>query len=131
MGALGMVIASWGVWARWWPQHFFDTFPGWGHRWTAAYPPYNEHLVTDLGATFLTLAFLLIAGAAVRNRGVRTVVLAGVAFFGALHLSFHAGHAGTMTGVDLGASLFFLGLGVLAPIALLVIDRLWSPRDAG
>ena len=58
----------WGVWARLWPRHFFDTFPGFGQRWTAAYPPYNEHLVVDLGSTFLTLGFLLAAGAAVDDR---------------------------------------------------------------
>jgi hypothetical protein len=126
MAVLGAVHAWWGVWAWVWPRQFYETFPGFGHRWTAAYPPYNEHLVSDLGATFLTLAFLLVVGAAMRNRGVRTVVLAGVALFGALHLTFHATHSGTMAGFDLGASLLFLAVGVLAPIALLVVDRPWT-----
>jgi hypothetical protein len=129
MAALGLVHAWWGLWAYLWPSQFYGAFPGLGRRWTAAYPPYNEHLVTDLGATFLTLAFLLLAGAGVRNRGVRTVVLAGVGLFGALHLSFHLGHPGTMSGIDLSASLFFLALGVLAPAVLLVVDRRWSRAD--
>ena len=129
MAALGVIHAWWGIWARFFPRHFYDTFPGFGRRWTAAYPPFNEHLVTDLGATFLTLAFLLLAGAASRSRSVRTVALVAVGLFGALHLSFHAGHAGTMTGTDLGASLFFLFMGVLAPAALVFVDRRWSPPD--
>jgi hypothetical protein len=27
------------------PAHFFATFPGFGLHWTAAYPPYNQHLI--------------------------------------------------------------------------------------
>jgi hypothetical protein len=55
------------------------------------------------------------------------LALLAVALFGALHLAFHAGHAGTMTGLDLGASLFFLVLGFLAPLALLALDG-WAAR---
>ena len=131
MAALGLVHAWWGVWATVWPRHFYDTFPGFGRRWTAAYPPYNDHLVTDLGATFLTLAFLLLAGALLKSRTVRAVALVAVALFGALHLSFHAGHPGTMAGFDLGASLVFLVLGVLVPVALLIIDRVGARSRAG
>lgn len=128
MVALGLLHAWWGVWARVFPSHFFETFPGFGRRWTAAYPPYNEHLVTDLGATFLTLAFLLLVGAAVRDRPVRSLALAAVALFGVLHLSFHTVEPGELGGVDLAASLFFLVLGVLAPVALLIVDRVAARR---
>ena len=123
MGVLAAINAWWGGWARFAPRDFFDTFPGFGHHWTAAYPPYNEHLVTDLGATFLTLAFLLAVGALVDNRTTRWVVLAGVAVFNALHLSFHATHSGSLGHFDITASLTTLALGVLAPVALLAWDR--------
>jgi hypothetical protein len=129
MGALGAVHAWWGLWATLFPRHFFAAFPGFGHRWTAAYPPYNEHLVNDLGATFLTLAFLLLTGAVLRDRTVRAVVLVAVGLFGALHLSFHAGHPGRMQGADLSVSLVFLVLGVLVPVALLVADRIVASRS--
>src|SRR5258705_13159799 len=105
IGLLAAVNAWWGGWARFAPRHFFDTFPGFGHYWTAAYPPYNEHLVTDLGSTFLTLAFLLGAAAWLDQRPVRWVVLTGVIVFNALHLEFHALHAGLLSGFELGASL--------------------------
>jgi hypothetical protein len=123
MALLAVVNGWWGVWALFAPRHFFDTFPGFGHRWTAAYPPYNEHLVTDLGSTFLTLSFLLGVGAALNQRTVRWVVLAGVLVFNALHLGYHTGHRGVMDGVDFGASLATLVIGVLAPIVLLLLDR--------
>jgi hypothetical protein len=136
LGLLALINAWWGGWARFAPRHFFDTFPGFGHQWTAAYPPYNEHLVTDLGSTFLTLAFLLGAAAVLDQRAVRWVVLAGVIVFNALHLEFHALHAGLLSGLDLGASLTALALGVVGPLALLVLDvvgvrrrRTRSPRD--
>jgi hypothetical protein len=124
-GTAGLALLNgwWGVWAWFAPRSFFDTFPGFGHHWTAAYPPYNEHLVTDLGSTFLTLAVLLAAAAALPDRRVRTVVLGGVLVFNALHLSFHLGHHAGMAPVDVAASLASLALGVVAPVALLLIDH--------
>jgi hypothetical protein len=113
----------WGLWARIAPRHFFDTFPGLGRHWTAGYPPYNEHLVTDLGATFLTLALLTGVAAAVDDRRVRWVVLAGVFCFNLLHLTFHAGHAGGLAGLDFAASVVALGFGVLGPVLLWLLDR--------
>src|SRR3954453_23394302 len=101
----------WGAWARLAPRGFFDTFPGFGHHWTAAYPPYNEHLVSDLGAIFLTLAVLLGIAAVLDERKVTLTVLAGVTVFNGLHVVFHLGHHGMLTGVDLVASLVVLGAG--------------------
>jgi hypothetical protein len=117
----------WGSWAVLAPRQFFDTFPGFGHHWTAAYPPYNQHLVTDLGSTFLTLAFLLAVAAIGNDRRVRTAVLTGVLVFNALHLGFHVGHHEGMAALDVWASLAALAAGVLAPIVLLLVDRI-TPR---
>src|SRR4051812_13818937 len=126
LGVAGLAVVNgwWGAWARFWPRSFFDRFPGFGHHWTAAYPPYNEHLITDLGATFLTLAVLLAIAAVLPDRRVRAVVLAGVLVFNALHLGFHLTHHEGMAGVDVWASLGALALGVVAPLGLLVLDRL-------
>jgi len=127
-GVLGALNLWWGIWARFAPRDFFDSFPGLGRRWTAAYPPYNEHLVTDLGSTFLTLAFLLAAVAATNNRAVWRVVLAGVFLFNTLHIGFHATDAGQLRGTDLAASVTALAVGVAIPLGLLVIDALTSRR---
>jgi hypothetical protein len=128
MAALAAVNAWWGAWAYVAPRNFFDTFPGFGHHWTAAYPPYNEHLITDLGSTFLTLAALLAAGAVLPDRRVRTVVLGGVLVFNTLHLAFHLGHHQGMAPFDAAASLTSLALGVLAPVVLLVLNARLTPR---
>lgn len=119
---LALLNIWWGLWARLWPRPFFDTFPGFGHHWTAAYPPFNEHLVTDLGSTFLTLGFLLSVAAVTRHRPVRQVVFAAVALFDLLHLGFHTGHQGTMETLDFGASIVALGAGVVVPLFLLAVE---------
>jgi hypothetical protein len=125
---LGLLHGWWGIWALLFPRHFFETFPGFGRRWTAAHPPYNEHLVADLGATFVTLAFLLGVAAATRHRPVRRLGLAAVALFSALHLAFHTLRHGELGAADLAASLFALLLGVLVPVALLVAEPLITRR---
>ena len=120
---LGLVELSWGGWAYFSPASFFADFPGFGHRWTGAYPPYNEHLTSDLGATFLTLGVLLLAAAVLDDRRVSAVVLAGVLVFNVLHLAYHARHEGELGAADWAASVLALALGVLAPIAILLIPR--------
>jgi hypothetical protein len=118
---LAAVNLGWGLWAVVTPESFFLTFPGFGHHWTAAYPPYNEHLVSDLGAIFLTLAVLLGIAAVLDERKVTLTVLAGVTVFNGLHVVFHLGHHGMLTGVDLVASLVVLGAGVAGPAVLMAL----------
>jgi len=120
---LGALHLWWGLWAAVAPRHFFDTFPGFGHHWTAAYPPYNAHLVSDLAATFTTLGVLLLIAAWLRDRRVTAVVLVGVLLFSTLHLVYHLGHPGGLRGADLAASLISLAIGVLGSAALLVVAR--------
>jgi hypothetical protein len=121
LAVLAALNLGWGAWALLAPDEFFTTFPGLGHHWTAAYPPYNEHLVTDLGATFLTLGVLLAAACIMRSRDVRATALVAVTVFNVLHLSFHASHRGTLSTVEYSASLAALVAGVLLPLGLLVL----------
>jgi hypothetical protein len=100
LAVLAALNLWWGVAALVAPARFFAAFP-FGHTWTGAYPPYNEHLVVDLGATFTTLA-----------------VLAGVGTFNTLHLAFHATHPGRLAGGEYAASVAALVAGVLAPVVL-------------
>jgi hypothetical protein len=123
LAGLGAVELAWGGWAYAAPARFFADFPGFGHRWTAAYPPFNEHLIADLGATFLTLGALLVVAAVLDDSRVTVVVLAGSMLFNLLHLAFHAAHRGTMSGADYPVSLLALLFGVLTPAALLALVR--------
>lgn len=123
MWLLGLVYLAWGVPAVVAPHWFFDHFPGLGQHWTAAYPPYNEHLMTDVGVAACTLGGMLIVAAIVANRVAKTIVLAAVAFYESLHLLFHLREHGTLAGTPLLLSLVSLGAGVLFPVALLLANR--------
>lgn len=126
---LGVLHLAWGVGAIAAPRWFFDTFPGFGRHWTAAYPPYNEHLMTDVGAAFLTLGVILLIAAWLRDRKVTNVVLIGLLVFSTAHLVFHSRYPGNLAGADLAASLISLALGVIVPALLLVVSRARPPRQ--
>jgi hypothetical protein len=89
--ALAVSAAVPGLWATLAPHGFYADFPGTAH-WVDRLPPYNAHLVTDVGAFYLAFA-VLFAWAALRP--ARALVLpacAAWAVFSAIHLAFHATH---------------------------------------
>jgi hypothetical protein len=115
---LSALNLAWGGWALGAPVHFFRAFPGFGRHWTSAYPPYNEHLVADLGATMLALGVLLGAAALLDRPVVSWVVAAGVGTFDLVHFGYHALHAGQMSEADRVLSQLSLVASVLLPPAL-------------
>ena len=120
-GALALTAAFVGLWAAADPHSFFQSFPFPGHHWVAAMPPYNEHLIRDVGGLYLALC-VISAWAVARPRRA-TFAMVGLAWvvFSLPHLIFHAGHldefgTGDVVGnvVSLGGSLM-LGLLLLVP----------------
>jgi len=81
-----------GVWATVAPRNFYDDFPGGGLRWVAAEPPYNEHLVRDVGAFFLALGILALVAAILSNVTLARVTGAVWLVFSIPHLAFHVRH---------------------------------------
>jgi hypothetical protein len=81
-----------GAWALPAPRGFYDTFPLPGHAWVALLPPYNEHLVRDVGAYSLALAVVLGAAATTLQRQQVRVALIAVAVFAVPHAMFHVQH---------------------------------------
>jgi hypothetical protein len=81
-----------GVWALFAPAGFYGGFPSTRHAWVALLPPYNEHLVRDVGALSLAWSVMLV-GAAIwpRRLLVRLAVLAFAAY-AVPHTIFHAEH---------------------------------------
>jgi hypothetical protein len=72
--------ASFGAWALLAPRSFFDT--------VAAFPPYNEHFLHDLGAFQLGLGAAVLGALAIRRSLVAGLV--GVAVASVLHAATHA-----------------------------------------
>ena len=65
LGGLAISQGVVGVWALLGPSGFYRRFPAAGHPWVSLLPPYNEHLVRDVGALSLSLTVLLAAAAVV------------------------------------------------------------------
>lgn len=112
-----------GTWALFSPESFFTDFPGLGNVWVGALPPYNEHLVRDVGAFFL--AFGVLFAAAAITLGKRLVIYSLIAglVFAIPHLIFHLDHLDGMEGADAFGQMLVLGLVVVVPLYLLVLTR--------
>ncbi len=100
------------------PATFYSDFPFFAH-WVNLLPPYNEHLVSDVGGLYLGFA-LLFAWAA-RSLSPPLVRAAAAAWLvpAVLHLVFHATH---LHGFDpLNAIAELASLGYLVALALVAL----------
>jgi len=111
------------VWALVAPRSFYDDFPGGGHSWVSANGPYNQHLVTDVGA--LSLALVAVIVWAAWRLQPQLVGLAAVAWlcWSVPHLIFHLGHRGMLSSGDQAASNIGQALTVAIALALLATLR--------
>jgi len=108
------------------PRTFYDDFP-FVARWVELLPPYNEHLITDVGGLYLGFAVLFAWAAWTLDRTLVRAV--GVAWLltATLHLVFHSGHLAGFGTADAIAELTTLALLLApAPIAIWAI----GPRRA-
>jgi hypothetical protein len=124
LGVLAAVQGLVGTWALVAPLVFYEGFPLPGHAWVALLPPYNEHLVRDVGALNLALAVVL-AGAALRADRA-TVRLAAIAVLAASvpHTAYHALHLSHFPLADAAAQT----AGTVVHLALLVVVLWLSAR---
>jgi hypothetical protein len=92
LGGLAICQALVGVWALLAPTGFYRHFPGAGHPWVSLLPPYNEHLVRDVGAMSLSLTVLLTAAAVVPTRSLIRIATIAYAAYAIPHTAFHGLH---------------------------------------
>ncbi len=87
--ALGIPQALIGFWALLAPSSFYDDFPAGTNGWVNPLGPFDEHLVTDVGALFVALGFLLSFAAVSLRRG--TVIASAIAWliFSVPHFLWH------------------------------------------
>jgi len=81
-----------GAWALVAPQAFYDGFPVAGHAVVALLPPYNEHLVRDVGGLFLAVAVVLATAAVRADRASARLAAASGLVMAVPHTVFHALH---------------------------------------
>lgn len=81
-----------GLWAGLAPASFFADYPGFGWEWVSPDGPYNEHLLRDVGWTWVGLGAVTVAALAAAKRSWARV--AGVAWllFALPHFLYHVVH---------------------------------------
>ncbi|HEU4599496.1 MAG TPA: hypothetical protein VFS26_07105 [Solirubrobacterales bacterium] len=104
------------------PETFYEDFPFLAH-WVDVLPPYNEHLVTDVGGLYLGFAVLFAWAALTLERTLLRAVAAAWLLAALLHFVFHASHLEGFGTADAVAELSSLALLVGAPTL-----ALWASR---
>lgn len=108
-----------GLWALAAPRSFYEDFPAAGRHWVSALGPYNEHLISDVGAGYLALGIMLAAAGILLGRTLVRVALVAWLAFALPHFAFHLTTRETFSLADNLVSLGGLGLVVLLPLVLL------------
>jgi hypothetical protein len=73
------------------PRHFYDSFPL-GASWVDMLPPFNEHLITDVGAFYVAFALLFGWAAVTLRRSLVVPLCAAWAGAALVHFVYHATH---------------------------------------
>jgi hypothetical protein len=102
LGLGAVVEALVGVWAQFFPVSFYTDFPM-GRGWVALLPPYNEHLVRDVGGLSLALVVVMGAAALRPDRWTARVAAVAAAVFVFPHTVFHALHMAHFPAFDAAA----------------------------
>ena len=115
---LTVVIAAYvGIWAQFFPDAFYTSFPGFGLHWIDVDGPNNEHLIRDVGSLYLALGAASAVAMFCRDVTVSRVVGLAWAVFGVLHFVYHLLHLPTGI-VDLVGNVVTLGVTALCGIVL-------------
>jgi hypothetical protein len=114
-----------GLTATAFPHAFYDDFPFLTH-WVELLPPFNEHLVTDVGGLYLGFAILFGWAAWTFERAlVQPLCIAWLVTAG-IHLVFHAGHLEGFGTADAIAEIASLAL-----LLLPAVVALWACAPEG
>lgn len=112
LSILLLAAASIGLTATLAPQTFYDDFPFLRH-WVDLLPPYNEHLIVDVGGLYLGFAVFLAWAARTLEPTLVRAACAAWLLTAAIHLVFHTTH---LDGFGAGDA-----IGEIASLALLLV----------
>jgi hypothetical protein len=108
------------------PEAFYEDFPFLRH-WVDLLPPYNEHLVTDVGGLYLGFAVLFAWAARTLEPTLVRAVCSAWLLTATLHLFFHATHLENFGAGDAIAEVASLAFLLAPPLVAIwaVGDRPW------
>jgi hypothetical protein len=120
MALQAALVAGWALLS---PRSFFEDFPVVGGTWVDAFPPYNEHLIRDVGGLYLGFAILFFWAAANMEPGLVRGVLIAWLPFAVLHLWFHVTHLEGLSGAERFLQTTSLILVTVIPFLVLAAQR--------
>ena len=127
LGVLAVFQAIIGVWALFAPTSFYGSFPLPGHPWVSLLPPYNEHLVRDVGELSLALTVVLAAAAVIGQWLLSAVAVAAIAVYAVPHAIFHFLHLESFPTSDAIAQT--IGIALHLVVIAVVAWLLWRDRS--
>jgi hypothetical protein len=111
------------------PSSFYASFPL-GRGWVELLPPYNEHLVRDVGAFYLAFALLFAWAAVTLARALVVPLCVAWSVFGVLHAAFHITHLdGFSTGDAIAQTAGLVAVVALPVLALTLPARAFAGRE--
>ena len=115
--SLGLV----GIWALFFPNHFYSSFPGFGMQWISADGAFNEHLVGDVGSLNLGIACATIYALISRNHGAATGSGIAALVYSTPHFFYHLHHIKTLpTVLEQGLNMALLGGNLIIAIIIMI-----------
>ena len=117
--ALALIAAILGGWQFLAPRAFYDAFPLRDTPWVSLLPPFNDHLLRDVGEGNLAFAVLFLWAARTLERGLVRASLAAWLVAATLHLAYHGLHLAPFAPGTAAAQMLALGAVIALPAALL------------
>ena len=117
---LAVAAALTGVPAAFFPETFYDSFPA-GLSWVSNLPPYNQHLVTDVGEFYLAFTFLFAWTAATLRRAAIVPIALGWIVVQAIHFVYHVLHLENFGVADAVAQTASLAVLLAVPVVVLAL----------
>jgi hypothetical protein len=110
------------------PRGFFGGFPVGPADWVVLLPPYNEHLVTDVGSFYLAFAVLFAWAGRTLHPALVQPLCAAWALAATAHLVFHVTHLDGFGASDAAAQTASLSLVLVLPgMAVWAVRRRAAP----
>jgi hypothetical protein len=108
------------------PHTFYDDFPFLAH-WVDKLPPYNGHLITDVGGLYVGFAVVLGLSAWRLERNLVVAACAGFLTVSVPHLLYHVTHLGGFGTVGGTAEIAALASLLIPPVVALRASRAAVP----
>jgi hypothetical protein len=115
LATLCLAALSIGIPATLAPHTFYADFPFYAH-WVELLPPYNEHLVTDVGGLYLGFAVLFAWAAWAPQQTLVRAASTAWLLTAAIHLAFHATHLDDFGAADAAGELASLAVLLTPPL---------------